>query len=68
MTTVSSASPALKENDLKNRLSVEQKRLEISKAGIKSQLAPQEADIAQRKAAADLAARRLEGKPPRTTE
>ena len=47
-------------DDLKNRLSVEQKRLEISKAGIKSQLAPQEADIAQRKAAADLAARRLE--------
>jgi HlyD family secretion protein len=47
-------------DDLKNRLSVEQKRLEISKAGIKSQLAPQEAEIAQRKAAADLAARRLE--------
>ena len=46
--------------DLKNRLSVEQKRLEISRAGIKSQLAPQEADIAQRKAAADLQARRLD--------
>ena len=46
--------------DLKNRLSVETKRLEISRAGIKSQLAPQEADIAQRKAAADLQARRRE--------
>jgi HlyD family secretion protein len=46
--------------DLKNRLAVEQKRLEISRAGTKSQLAPQEADIAQRKAAADLQARRLD--------
>ncbi|HEU4926508.1 MAG TPA: HlyD family efflux transporter periplasmic adaptor subunit [Vicinamibacterales bacterium] len=47
-------------DDLRNRLAVETKRLEISKAGIKSQLAPQEADIAQRKAAADLQARRLD--------
>jgi HlyD family secretion protein len=46
--------------DLKNRLSVEQKRLEITRAGIKSQLAPQEAEIAQRKAAAELQARRLD--------
>jgi HlyD family secretion protein len=46
--------------DLKNRLAVETKRLEISRAGMKSQLAPQEADIAQRKAAADLQARRLD--------
>jgi len=46
--------------ELKNRLSVEQKRLEISRAGVTSQLAPQEADIAQRKAAADLQSRRLE--------
>ena len=46
--------------DLKNRLSVETKRLEISRAGMRSQLAPQEADIAQRKAAADLQARRLD--------
>jgi HlyD family secretion protein len=45
--------------DLENRLAVEKKRLEISKAGMKSQLAPQEADIAQKKAAADLQARRL---------
>jgi HlyD family secretion protein len=47
-------------DDLKNRLSVEQKRLEITKAGMKSQLAPQESDIAQKKAAADLQARRLD--------
>ena len=46
--------------DLKNRLSVETKRLEISRAGMKSQLAPQEADIAQKKAAADLQARNLD--------
>jgi HlyD family secretion protein len=46
--------------ELKNRLSVEQKRLEISRAGIKSQLAPQESEIAQRKAASDLQARRLD--------
>jgi HlyD family secretion protein len=46
--------------ELKNRLSVEQKRLDISRAGIKSQIAPQESDIAQRKAAADLAARKLD--------
>ena len=46
--------------ELKNRLSVEQKRLEITRAGTKSQLAPQEAEIAQRKAAADLQARRLD--------
>jgi HlyD family secretion protein len=46
--------------ELKNRLSVEQKRLEITRAGTKSQLAPQESDIAQKKAAADLQARRLD--------
>jgi HlyD family secretion protein len=46
--------------ELDNRLSVEKKRLEISRAGVKSQLAPQEADIAQRKAAADLQSRRLD--------
>ena len=46
--------------ELKNRLSVEQKRLEITRAGVKSQLGPQEADIAQRKAAADLQARKLD--------
>ena len=46
--------------ELKNRLSVEQKRLEITRAGTKAQLAPQEAEIAQRKSAADLQARRLD--------
>jgi len=46
--------------ELKNRLSVEEKRLEITRAGTKSQLAPQESDIAQKKAAADLQARRLD--------
>src|SRR5687767_10032589 len=46
--------------ELDNRLNVEKKRLEISRAGVKSQLAPQEADIAQRKAAADLQSRRLD--------
>jgi HlyD family secretion protein len=46
--------------ELKNRLSVEQKRLEITRAGVTSQLAPQEADIAEKKAAADLQSRRLD--------
>lgn len=46
--------------ELKNRLSVEQKRLEITRVGTKAQLAPQEAEIAQRKSAADLQARRLD--------
>ena len=46
--------------ELKNRLSVETKRLEITRAGITSQLAPQEADIAQRRAAYDLRRRQLE--------
>ena len=47
-------------DELNNRLAAETKRLEISRAGIKSQLAPQEAEIAQRKAAYDLRARQLE--------
>ena len=46
--------------ELKNRLTVETKRLEITRSGIKSQLAPQEADIAQRKAAYELQLRRLD--------
>ena len=46
--------------ELKNRLTIEQKRLEMTRAGIKSQLAPQEADIAQRRAAYELRARQLE--------
>jgi HlyD family secretion protein len=46
--------------ELENRLAVEQKRLEITRAGMKSQLAPQEADIAQKRAAYDLRLRQLE--------
>jgi HlyD family secretion protein len=47
-------------DDLKNRLSVGQKRLEITKVGLKSQLAPQEAEVNQRKAALDLVLRQLD--------
>ena len=46
--------------ELKHRLSIEQKRIEITRAGMKSQLAPQEAEIAQRKAAYELQLRRLD--------
>jgi HlyD family secretion protein len=48
------------EKDLKNQLTVGRQRLEIAKAGLKSQLAPQESDVNQRKAALDLRARQLE--------
>jgi HlyD family secretion protein len=47
-------------DDLKNRLSVEQKRLEMQANGIKSQLAPQEADVDQKRAALELQNRRLD--------
>lgn len=46
--------------ELKNRLGIEQRRLEIIRSGLKSQLAPQEADIAQRRAAYELQLRRLD--------
>ena len=46
-------------DELKNRLISDQKRLQIARDGMKSQLAPQEAEVAQRKAAADLRARQL---------
>lgn len=46
--------------ELKNRLSIEQRRLEMTRGGIESQLAPQQADIAQRRAALDLRQRQLE--------
>ena len=46
--------------ELKNRLSLEQRRIEMTRAGIKSQLAPQEAEIAQRRAAVELQTKRLE--------
>jgi HlyD family secretion protein len=45
--------------ELKNRLSTEQKRVAMTRAGIKSQLAPQEADIAEKKAAHELQLKRL---------
>jgi len=48
------------DQDLKNQLSVGRQRLEISKAGMKSQLAPQEAEVNQRKAALDLRLRQLD--------
>jgi HlyD family secretion protein len=46
--------------ELENRLNTEKKRVEMTKAGIKSQLAPQEADIAEKRAAYELQKRRLE--------
>jgi HlyD family secretion protein len=48
------------DTDLKNQLAVAKQRLEISKAGMKSQLAPQEADVNQRRAAYDLRLRQLD--------
>ena len=47
-------------SDLKNRLAIEQKRLEMTQGGIKSQLAPQEAEVDQRRAAYELRVRQLE--------
>ena len=46
--------------DLKNRLAISQKQLENTKKGIKSQLAPQEADVAQRQAQYQLRVRQLD--------
>ena len=46
--------------DLKNRLATEKRRLEITKEGINSQLAPQEADVNQRKATWELRRRQLD--------
>lgn len=48
------------EKDLKNRLLVEQKRLAITREGLKSQLAPQEADVNQRKAQWELRRKQLD--------
>ena len=47
-------------DDLKNRLSVEQRRLAITREGTSSQLAPQEADVNQRKATWELRRRQLD--------
>jgi HlyD family secretion protein len=46
--------------ELKNRLAIEQKRLEMTQAGLTSQLAPQEADVANKRAAYDLRLRQLD--------
>jgi HlyD family secretion protein len=48
------------EEDLKNQLAVARQRLEIAKAGIKSQLAPQEADMNAKKAAYELRLKQLD--------
>jgi len=47
-------------DDLKNRVAAEQNRLKITQAGMTSQLAPQEADVNQKKAAWDLRRQELE--------
>ncbi len=46
--------------ELENRLKIAQQRLEMQTAGIKSQLAPQEADVDQRRANYELRRRQLE--------
>ena len=46
--------------ELKNRLDLAQKRLVIAQQGVQSQLAPQEADVNQKKAAWDLKRQQLE--------
>jgi len=46
--------------ELKSRLGVEEKRLEMTRNGIKSQLGPQAADVDQRRAAVDLRERQLD--------
>jgi HlyD family secretion protein len=46
--------------ELKNQLAIEQKRLEMTQLGIKSQIAPQEADVNQRRAAMDLRLKQLD--------
>jgi HlyD family secretion protein len=47
-------------DDLKNRLSVEQRRLTITREGTASQLAPQESDVNQRKATWELRRKQLD--------
>src|SRR6476469_11077009 len=46
--------------ELKNRREIGRKRLEMQTAGIKSQLAPQEADVDQKRAAHELRVRQLD--------
>jgi HlyD family secretion protein len=47
-------------DELKSRLAVEEKRLEMTRAGIASQLGPQAADVDQRRAAVELRERQLD--------
>ncbi|HET7217249.1 MAG TPA: HlyD family efflux transporter periplasmic adaptor subunit [Vicinamibacterales bacterium] len=47
-------------DEAKNRLNIAQKQLEIAKAGLQSQIAPQEADVNQKKATYELRLRQLE--------
>jgi len=46
--------------DLKNRVSISQRQLENTKNGLKSQLAPQEAEVAQRRAQYQLRVQQLD--------
>lgn len=46
--------------DLKNRLSISQRQFENTKNGLKSQLAPQEAEVAQRRAQSELRVQQLD--------
>src|SRR5207302_1201512 len=46
--------------DLKSRLATEQRRLTITREGINSQIAPQEADVNQRKATWELRRKQLD--------
>jgi HlyD family secretion protein len=48
------------EAELKNRLDIERRRLDMTRAGVASQLAPQEAEVANRRAAYDLRVRQLD--------
>jgi HlyD family secretion protein len=47
-------------NDQQNRLKIAQQRLKMTEEGLKSQLAPQEAEVNQRRAAYELSLRKLD--------
>ena len=47
-------------DELRNRLAIEEKRLEMTRNGLSSQLAPQEAEVDQRRSALQLRTRQLE--------
>ena len=47
-------------NDQENRLKIAQQRLQMTKEGLKSQIAPQEADVNQKRAAYELTLRKLD--------